>query len=117
MSSKTTSYDDQEKVHRTLFFHEFVEFVDDGNNRQSLEPIPSLFSNAVVKNNPLFWVRLVSLASLCNALIRREGDKIACKAAELDLPLLLAATEDNYIIDNKERFLSAIEPFEQFQFN
>ena len=89
---------------RPMHFHEFEPFVGDAANFKRLSPLTDILSDFRVRTKPIFWIRLVCYAYVCNEYVGRAGSSIGFKKRELDLKKLLLANDDEFTRENIARF-------------
>jgi hypothetical protein len=83
---------------RVLRFHEFDEFVQAPDSRRRLEPLPELFREFDIVQKPIWWIRLVTLALLCNEFERAVGANVGFDQADFPLARLLAVSTDEFVL-------------------
>lgn len=82
---------------RVIRYDEFSEYLETGSEiLDKLRPLPELLDEFTPATRPLWWLRLVTLAAVCNALVAVEGARIGLEADVLDIRSLIlkAATPD-----------------------
>ena len=89
---------------RPMLFHEFDSFISDPLNYKQLSPLKDILNTFTVREKPIFWIRLVCFAFVCNEYVGRAGASIGFKKREFDVAASLLANEDEFTRDNVARF-------------
>ena len=60
--------------------------------------------DATLQANPVFWLRVVGYAYVCNQLVRTQGARLGFESAPLDVPALLRGVNDKHIASHIEEY-------------
>jgi hypothetical protein len=83
---------------RCMRFEEFVQNLIEDDHGAKLEPFPEIFKRFNPSQKPLFWLRLVGFANLCNHFINQQGASIGFEQREFPTRRLLEASKDPEIL-------------------
>jgi hypothetical protein len=89
---------DGEGRERCMRFHE-VEHVLQAEGPGRFEPLPALLHDFTPESKPLFWLRLVAFANLCNDYVNQSGGKLGFEQRIFTLQDVLARSKDAEILD------------------
>jgi hypothetical protein len=97
------------KQDRVMRFDEFSMFVEEASKLERIHPFPRLFEDFTVDSKPILWVRLVTLAQLCNTFLATEGPPVGITPESYDCSKMLLATTDKFINDNHQRYCEMVK--------
>ena len=94
---------------RAMQFQEFERFLAQPGHSEELHPFPSIFDRMSPSATPLFWLRLVAYAHLCNDFINRTGTAIGFERRVYPVRELLAVTDDPSISGQLAEYVARCE--------
>lgn len=97
------------KPDRVMRFDEFSMFVEDESKLERIHPFPRLFEDFTADSKPILWVRLVTLAQLCNTFLTTEGPRVGITPESYDCSKMLHNTSDKFIKDNHQRYCEMVK--------
>src|SRR5882762_9627649 len=69
LASAIIIQDEDINKNRPMHFHEFETFVSHPENLGMLSPLKDILNDFKVKTKPIFWIRLVCFAYICNEYV------------------------------------------------
>ena len=97
------------KPDRVMRFNEFNMLLEDENQLGKIHPFPRLFKDFTLDSKPILWVRLVTLAQLCNTFLATEGPRVGIAPEPYDYAKMLRATTDKFMKDNHNRYCEMVK--------
>lgn len=94
---------------RCAQFQGFEEILEDSEKLQDLSPFPQILEDFTPTVKPLFWLRLVGYAYLCNDYINQEGIHIGFEERKMKTEELLMVSEDKEIIESIGSYVERCE--------
>lgn len=91
------------KRSRPMHYHEFELFAADPVNLKRLSPLTDILEDFTVRTKPIFWIRLVCFAYVCNEYVGSAGGSIGFKKREMDVEKLLLINGDEFTRENAAR--------------
>ncbi len=75
-----------------------------------IEPLTSQMATLNPRTTPVLWLRIIALAAICDALLRSEAELADALGAKdsYGFAALLAASDDPFILANREAYAKAI---------
>jgi hypothetical protein len=90
---------------------EFEQFVREFPNLGAVSGLAELARivetcrpRATLQANPVFWLRVVGYAYVCNQLVRTQGARLGFEIASLDVPALLRGVPDEHIASHIDAY-------------
>jgi hypothetical protein len=100
-----------ERNARVLRFDEFRQkIIEDGWD--AFAPLHHLFDQFEVTRKPVLWLRLVSYAHVCNALVTRQGRAYGFEEEAIDTKELLLRSHDSFTKSKVNELLQKIKALE-----
>ena len=108
-SANAVIVDGDDAADRVLRFHEFDRLLDKNDARERVSPFPQILNALTPEEKPLFWVRLVAYANLCNDFVNTAGNSIGFEARAYPVEQLLQTTSDRTILENLPEYVRRCE--------
>ena len=93
---------------RVLEFEEFVRDFPDLGAVSGLAELARIFETcrprATLQANPVFWLRVVGYAFVCNQLVQTQGARLGFESAPLDVLALLRGAQDEHIASRLDAY-------------
>lgn len=94
---------------RCMRFDEFEAFLEKPSNYSVISPFPRILKDFTPTGKPLFWLRLVGYAYLCNEYINHIGVEIGFETRELNVEDLIKITNDKEILNEVTSYVQRCE--------
>jgi hypothetical protein len=89
---------------RPMHFHEFEAFVQSPENLDRFSPLTEILDTFSIARKPVFWLRLVCFAFICNEYVATAGGSIGFARRPFDLPKLLLTAQDEHIRAHADQY-------------
>src|SRR5205085_11644338 len=89
---------------RPMHFHEFQSFISEPQSFKEFSPFKEILNSFTIAKKPIFWIRLVCFAYICNEYLGLAGSSIGFEKRQYDLKKLLAVSKDSYTHTNIEKY-------------
>ncbi|MDR9754456.1 hypothetical protein RG836_23720 [Pseudomonas sp. SZMC_28357] len=99
---------DSQTGERVMRFDEYNQYVSNESNQKLLAPLPRLFTGFSPQQKPVLWLRLLTLATLCQAFSKWQGKGVGLENLPLEWRQLLINSGDTFIQANIGRYEAVI---------
>lgn len=98
-SANSLIVEDKSGRERCMRYDEFEVFLSELDDYSAIRPFPSILKDFTPENKPLFWIRLVGYAYLCNEYINHVGVKIGFEVRDINVKDIIEITNDKEILN------------------
>jgi hypothetical protein len=96
--------EDIDTKERPMHFHEFQTFIHKPALFDRFSPLKGILNDFTISKKPIFWIRLVCFAYICNEYLGEAGRSIGFEKREFNARELLLVSKDPHIRSNVEKY-------------